>query len=196
MNIYGSQRIAIIVENIILWCSTPIWFKVKCWTSDRNSWRNFIYQESEYSKARYVAWKKKRGDELSISFACRAFHDIRVFFSATCEIQKEDENLKSAKWQKEMYQICLGCNHNRESYITKGCQGTRHNIHVEGDALVSLAVYACEHIRSIYVHGHATIYCLIQLHGSTSRSIPWYVLAILSLFMVGFIEKYENQNFW
>lgn len=77
-------------------------------------------------------------DSISISFACRATHDVRVIFSQHAEAQHPDCRLKDASHCKSSYTFVLGAKSNSECSITKGLQGTRHTVHLECDATARL----------------------------------------------------------
>jgi hypothetical protein len=91
----------------------------------------------------FSAWHAVGGDgeydkdddksEISLTFACRATHDIRVMFSTSASAQHPGSNLEEKGLAKSTYSMCLGMSFNKISFITKGIRGTRHEVHLEND---------------------------------------------------------------
>jgi hypothetical protein len=91
----------------------------------------------------FGAWNAVGGDgnydsdevksELSVSFACRATHDIRITFSSSASCQHAGFNLEDRGLMANTYSFCLGMSFNKISYITRGIRGTRHEVHKEDD---------------------------------------------------------------
>merc|ERR1712032_64940 len=99
---------------------------------------DLCYWGRRFNQHEYSWWKKQLRGELRISFATRAWHDIRVFFSSTTEPQKDGADLRDEKWLSTTYVFCLGVANNKVSFIAKGVKGardnTKHLAHIDGDA--------------------------------------------------------------
>lgn len=98
------------------------------------------YWGRRFKEHEYRWWKDRHGKDLRLSFASRAFHNVRVIFSSTTEPQRPEANLADEQWKSSLYQIALSVwdakKGSSSSFITKGLRNTRHVVHSESDPLV------------------------------------------------------------